>query len=106
MSAGFTPWKASVEAKPAPARGHWYVVLDEEENGIGEFYGEDHETNAANLRIAATAPELCEVLAGLVDGDLEFNGESIVIRCGSHGEAIARARKARAALAKARGETA
>lgn len=64
-SAGFTPgpWTASVEEKPFATRGHWYVVLDGDENGLGEFYGDDHEANVANLRLAAAAPELHEALS-------------------------------------------
>jgi hypothetical protein len=56
------PWTASVERRPLPARGHWYVVMDAEENGLGEFYGDDHEANCANLRMAASAPDLHRLL--------------------------------------------
>ena len=92
------PWKASVEQRPFPASGHWYVVTDEEENGLGEFYGDDHETNVANLHMAAAAPDLFDALDAiqrLADGD---DGIPPHVLIGLH-------HKARAALAKARGES-
>lgn len=59
MSAAFTPgpWKANVEKRPAPATGFWYVIEDAEDNALGEFYGSDHDTNVANARLSAAAPD-------------------------------------------------
>lgn len=84
------PWTASIEPKPFGTGGYWYVVLDTEENGIGEFYGDDHEANAAHVRLAAAAPEMREALTSLLNwirsGDID--GSAAVL-------------KAEAALAKA-----
>ena len=61
------------------------------------------ESNDYRLRMADdTIEALVEALGSLVDQDLQFDGESIVIRCGSHGAAIERARKARSALSLVR----
>lgn len=86
------PWTASVEARPAPASGHWYVVMDADENGIGEFYGFDHDTNAANLRVAAAAPDLLEALE---------EAQLIVANMPNEDMFLA---KINAAIAKARGQ--
>jgi hypothetical protein len=48
--------------------------------------------------------EICEALASLVDGDLHYADNTIVIHCDSHGEAIRRVRIARDALSRVRGE--
>lgn len=98
MSAGFTPgpWAASVERRPYPASGCWYVVLDGERNGLGEFYGDDHEANTANLRLAAAAPELYEALNTAIETLREhcpdFAGSSYVAAVESAHDALAKAR--------------
>lgn len=97
MSAGWTP---SVETKPFAAGGHWYVVLDDSENGIGEFYGEDHAANVANVNMAAAAPDLYDALEVIADvlanpvrpGHVAYKSKA---------DLIARADRV---LAKARGE--
>jgi hypothetical protein len=107
MSAAFTPGPWHIVPH---GDGDSLVICDDEEamwricfmatpGSAGSF-----EKITANARLIAAAPELYEALCSLVDQDLEFNGESIVIRCGSHGQAIERSRKARTALAKARGD--
>lgn len=56
------PWTPSVEPNTYANGKHWYVVLDDEENGIGEFYGDDHEANSANVRLAAEAPAMADLI--------------------------------------------
>jgi hypothetical protein len=90
-----TMWTASIEAKPFAGGGHWYVVTDSDENGLGEFYGDDHEANVANLRLAAAAPDLYEALERMFVEEMDYI-------CGRISKPATDA--ARAALAKARGE--
>lgn len=96
MSAVLTlgPWTASIEPKSFSSGGHWYVIIDDEENGLGEFYGDDHEANVANARMAAAAPELFQALEDIVTG-------CTVLHPNHMPNAV---KNARAALAKARGE--
>lgn len=59
-------WTASVEEKAFAPGSYFYVVLDENEDGIGEFYGSDHEENVANLRLACRAPDLLKASRAVV----------------------------------------
>ena len=58
----------------------------------------------ANADLIAAAPDEHAALAGLVDDDLEYNGNCIVIRCASHTDALELVHAAREALAAARGQ--
>jgi hypothetical protein len=69
---------------------------------IAEAMEGSRKRNAAAI---LCLPDLVDTLAGLVDGDVSYQGSSIVIPCGSHMHAIERIRVARGALAKARGES-
>jgi hypothetical protein len=105
LSAGFTsgPWFAKDAYR---GQGFW-IMREERGQGwvrdkrldtpVGEF-------DEADARPIAAAPELEAELGELVDQNIEYSGECIVIRCGSHNAAIERVRNARAVLAKARGE--
>jgi len=96
------PWMASVEEKPVKGH-HWYVVLDEHENAIGEFYGSDHAENVANLHLAAAAPELLSTLIAL---EKWFDTDPEILDALPEAERADNARqlaKIRAAIAKAIG---
>jgi hypothetical protein len=66
---------------------------------LGGMYPE----KAANAALIAAAPELLEALELLIALPVQYNNNRIEIDCGSHGEAMAIVRKARAAVAKATG---
>lgn len=62
------------------------------------------DSGQANARLIAAAPDLLEALVGLVDRDLTYDGPCIVIPAKSHVDAISIVRRARNAIARARGE--
>jgi hypothetical protein len=100
-AATFTPgpWFASVERRTPTSSGYWYVVQDAEENGLGEFYGDDHEANVAHLNMAAAAPDMFKALRAL-----SFAAQTTGGSAGRDDALVAAIDKAAAALAKARGE--
>ena len=59
------------------------------------------DVSEQDARLIAAAPDLLEALRSLVDDDLTYNGASVIIPAESHGDALERVRKARAAIAKA-----
>lgn len=96
------------------ARSDCWIVEDGGDTICQLFYLDEethsrialHEDRAeANARLIATSPWLASAIAALFDRDCRYEGENIVIPCGSHSEAIRLVAQARAALRKARGET-
>jgi hypothetical protein len=59
--------------------GTWHIAV------LPSDLGPESEANA---RLIAAAPELEAEPGELVDQDIEYSGECIVIRCGSHNAAI------------------
>ncbi len=89
MTSANGPWNASIEEKPFAGAGHWYVVLDTEENGLGEFYGDDHEANVANVRMAAAALDLYEALGAAMsdlDPTMSSYQDAVAARAKASGE--------------------
>lgn len=67
----------------------------------GGWRGSIIATDRANVHLMASAPELAEAGHALADRECRYEGNNIVIPCGSHGEAIKLMADLRAALAKA-----
>ena len=113
MSGGWTPgpWKAEYD-------GEWWMVYSKMEHSVRDFEGHDlpvvnmfhggydfsdlgFGTLEANARLIAAAPELYEALA------LLFEDGPVDVALGGNPQAIEQVEaKCRAALAKARGESA
>lgn len=72
--------------------------------GTPDTHWRDDAEQESNARLIASAPDLLEALVGLVDRDLTYDGPCIVIPAKSHGDAISIVRRARNAIAIARGE--
>lgn len=56
--------------------------------------------------LIAAAEDMRDALVALVEAPLRYSGASIEIDCADHADAMERVRKARAALAKANGDSA
>lgn len=58
------------------------------------------EQHKANARLIVSSPCIYQAAKALVEPDCYYDGNNIVIRCESHGDAIMRMRVLRDALAK------
>jgi hypothetical protein len=105
VSANFTPgpWRYLCGQVDAVTDGKPGVVVRRKIADVSIAHLSSGERDA-NAHLISAAPEQHVALASLVDQDVTYEGPQIVIRCDSHADAIERVRKARAALAKARGE--
>lgn len=98
-------WSPSLVPYTIAKDKHWYVVLDENENAIGEFYGSDHAENVANVHLAAAAPAM---LAALEDAYAEIKAWRSGLNARNMnkckvGATFADERNLRTAIAKAKG---
>ena len=79
------PWTASEHGAYADYNGNSTIILGDDLR-IAVVLGSDNEETNANARLIAAAPDLLEALEALLEGDFNV------------------AEKARAAIAKAKGE--
>jgi hypothetical protein len=80
-------------------------LIHDEESCIIANPGEDAAVWPANARLIAAAPDLAKAGKAMSDRECRYDGNDIVIPCGSHGEAIKLMADMRAAIAKAEGTT-
>lgn len=69
------------------------------ERGIAQIW--QHENAMADATLYAAAPDMLAAAKALFDRALVYDGDRIIIKCDSHGDAIGRIADMRAAMMKA-----